>query len=69
MFRVVKNSKALKRGSFSENTAKRVIFTEIWNTLFRVLSSILCSNIGAKQTSGLYHEREAMKNQLYPSDS
>ena len=69
VFRVVKISRALKRGSFSENTAKRVIFTEIWNTLFRVLSSILCSSIGVKQTSGPYHEYEAMKNQLYPSDS
>ena len=35
-----------KKGSFSDNTAKRVVFTEVLNTLFRVLSSILCSSIG-----------------------
>ena len=48
MFVVVKISKAVKKGSFSKNTAKRVAFTENWNTLFRVLSSILCSSIGTQ---------------------
>ena len=38
-------SMSVKRGSFSDNTAKMVVFAETWNTLFRVLSSILCSSI------------------------
>ena len=44
LFRAVKISKNSKRGTFSDNTAKRVVFTETRNTLFRVLSSILCSS-------------------------
>ena len=36
------------RGSFSKNTVKRILFTEIWHTLFRVLSSITCSSIGSQ---------------------
>ena len=31
-FRIVKIRKAVKRGIFSDNTAKRVVFTETWNT-------------------------------------
>ena len=44
LFRVAKISKTVKRGSFSDYTAKRVVFTEAWSTLFMVLSSILCSS-------------------------
>ena len=37
LLKVVEIRKVLKRGSSSDNTAKRVVFTETWNTLFRVL--------------------------------
>ena len=46
LFRILKISKTVKWGSFSDNTAKRVVFTETKNTLFRVFLSILCSSIG-----------------------
>ena len=42
LFRAVKFNKA----------GKRVVFTEAQNTLFRVLSSILCSSIGIQVGGG-----------------
>ena len=48
LLRVAKISKKLKRGSFLDNTVKRVVFTEFQNALFRFLSSTLCSSIGTQ---------------------
>ena len=65
---VVRISKAAKRGSFSDNTAKRIVFTETRNTLVRVLASIFFSSIGTQfgakhPTSPLGHlSRKITKN-------
>ena len=48
LFRVVKISKTVKRGSFSDNIAKMVVFTETRNTLCKVLLSLFCSSIGTQ---------------------
>ena len=48
LLRVAKISEAVERGSFSDNTAKSIVFTEPGNTLFRALSLSLCSSIGTQ---------------------
>ena len=41
-------NKQVKGVGFSDNTAKTIVSTQTWNTLFRDLSSILCSSIGTQ---------------------